>query len=52
VDEDLLYGQDESEEFLAELDAAVAAADARGPTFSIEEMSKRLDEIIARHREP
>jgi hypothetical protein len=49
LDEELLQGQEESDELLAELDAAVGAADAGGPTFSIGEMSERWDGIIERH---
>lgn len=49
LDEEI-YGEDESEEFLAELDAAIAAADAGGPTFTLEESKKRMDDIIERHK--
>jgi hypothetical protein len=42
--------QDESPEFLAELDRWVREAEAGGKTYTVDEARQMLQEIIERHR--
>ena len=43
--------QDESPEFLAELDRCVREAEAGGETYTVEEARQMVQEIIGRRRE-